>query len=187
MQSTTSHSSSNAGVEKRLLEALDGLPGLVRACHARMGRPLSPEDLEEATQETGLAAWRQRDSFRGDSGIETWLYGIARFTILNQLNRARRIGRREPSNAEECLNVIHEGRSPISVADTGLGRLVRENLAQAGDTAAAILCSHEVDGMTFVEISENLSMKEATVKSRYYRALPGLKDRLRGLWLDSQR
>lgn len=187
MQSAANPSSSNASVETRLLSALEGLPGLVRACHARMGRPLRHEDLEEAIQETGLAAWRERNSFRGDSGIETWLYGIARYTILNQLNQRRKISRREPSNAEECANALDEGRTPISMADTGLGRLVRENLAQAGDTAACILRSHEVDGMTFVEIGESLSMKEATVKSRYYRALPGLKDRLRGLWLDSRR
>ena len=88
-------------LEENIEAALEVLPRLVRACHNRMGSPLSTEDLEEAIQETGLAAWRQRASFRGESGVETWLYGIARYTILNQLNQRRR--REGPMPDESAL------------------------------------------------------------------------------------
>ena len=64
---------------------------------------------------------------------------------------------------------------------------MRENLREMGATAEIILRSHKVDGLSFVQISENLSMNEATVKSRYYRALPGIKSRLHGLWVDARR
>lgn len=169
-----------------LKEALEILPRLVRACHNRMGRPLNPQDLEEVIQETGLAAWRQRDSFRGESGVETWLYGIARYTILNHLNQRRRRARREDPMPDAAGLVEFEGRNPSSLADTALGRAVRENIREAGATAEMILRSHKLDGLSFVEISENLQMNEATVKSRYYRALPGIKNRLRSLWATHQ-
>ncbi|WP_419190653.1 RNA polymerase sigma factor [Saltatorellus ferox] len=174
-------------LERDIEAALESLPRLVRACHNRMGSPLGAQDLEEAIQETGLAAWRQRGSFRGESGVETWLYGIARYTILNQLNQRRRRVRREGPMPSPSEMPEYEGRNPGSFADTGFGRAVRKNLREAGDTAELIIRSHKLDGLTFVEISENLRMNEATVKSRYYRALPGIKSRLQGLWADVRR
>ncbi len=166
-----------------LESALAALPGLVRACHDRMGRPLSSEDLEEAIQETGLTAWRRRADFRGDSHVDTWLYGIARYTILGLLNQRRRRRNREAPIVEDALACTDARRCPSDLADTGLGRAVQENLRLAGATAAAIFQYRDIDGMTFVEIGQSLSMNETTVKSRYYRALPALRDRLRGVWV----
>ena len=85
---------------------------------------------------------------------------------------------------EESAIQEENARTPGSLADTGIGRAVRENLRQAGATAEVIVRSHNMDGLTFVQIGENLSMNEATVKSRYYRALPGIRSRLQALWTD---
>jgi RNA polymerase sigma-70 factor (TIGR02960 family) len=43
-------------------------------CYRMLG---SPEDADDALQETMLAAWRGRSGFRGDSSVRTWLYRIA--------------------------------------------------------------------------------------------------------------
>lgn len=173
-------------LEEEVESALEGLPRLVQACHNRMGSPLGVQDLEEAIQETGLAAWRQRGSFRGESGVETWLYGIARYTILQQLNQRRRRAQREDPMPAAGAMLEAENGDPSRSADPGLGQAVAENLREAGATEELIFRSHNMDGLTFVEIGQNLRMNEATVKSRYYRALPGIKSRLRGLWVDAR-
>ncbi|MFT5733343.1 MAG: RNA polymerase sigma-70 factor (ECF subfamily) [Planctomycetota bacterium] len=176
-----------AADHRPLETALEALPRLVRACHSRLGRPLGAQDLEEAIQETGLAAWRQRDSFRGESAIETWLYSIARRTILHQINQRQRRARRE-SPLADASSLSKEGDRPLSRSvHKDLGRAVRDQLRLAGPTAEVIVRSHDLEGLSFGQIGANLSMHEATVKSRYYRALPGLKTRMRGLWLEMSR
>jgi len=46
-------------------------------------------DAEEVVQEVFTAAFRSLPSFRGDSALLTWIFGIARNTINNHLRRLR--------------------------------------------------------------------------------------------------
>lgn len=63
----------------------------VRAVAKRIVR--DPADVEDVTQDALLAAYRHRDSFRGDSHYRTWLYRIAWTTALAYLRRERRRAR----------------------------------------------------------------------------------------------
>lgn len=56
-------------------------------CYRMLG---SVVDAEDAVQEAFLKAWRNRDSFRGQSSERTWLYRIATNVCLDTLNRADR-------------------------------------------------------------------------------------------------
>ncbi|MEM8712697.1 MAG: sigma-70 family RNA polymerase sigma factor, partial [Planctomycetota bacterium] len=121
--------------------------------------------------------------FRGDSDIDTWLYGIARFTILARIRRLR--------NRDWC-EVDVEGapapstpeRSPGTLADTGIVRVVSDCLDDAGTTVAEIFRRRILMEMSFVRISKDLNVKEANVKARYYRSLPRLRRSLGRLWSD---
>lgn len=46
-------------------------------------------DAEEVVQEVFMAAFRSLPSFRGDSALLTWIFGIARNTINSHLRRLR--------------------------------------------------------------------------------------------------
>lgn len=46
-------------------------------------------DAEEVVQETFTAVFRSIPSFRGESALLTWIFGIARNTVNNHLRRAR--------------------------------------------------------------------------------------------------
>ncbi len=162
---------------------LPEVPRLVRACHARMGYPLSPEDLDDAIQEASLTSWRRMDGFRGDSAIDSWLYGIARLCILKQLTARRRatgLERGIDAAADEC----EEGPGPATQADTAIHRLVDSSLQRQGTTVGAIFRRKNVDSMSFVEIAEEMHMPTATVKTRYYRSLPKIKHMLNRVWRD---
>ncbi len=168
-----------------VLAKLPLMPGLVRGCHSRMGQPLRPADLDEAVQEASLIAWRRRFEFKGTGEVESWMYGIARITILRALAAGRQRGQREQPWTVETPGPVDESRSPGSHADTGLGRMVKESLRAAGTNVETILRQHDLDGRTFAAIGEDLGVSEAKVKSRYYRCLPGLRRALSGLWRDA--
>ena len=44
-------------------------------------------DTEEAVQETFTSVFRSIDAYRGESSLVSWIYGIARNTVNNQLRR----------------------------------------------------------------------------------------------------
>lgn len=50
----------------------------------------SAEDAEDVVQETFLRAWRRRETFRGQSTLRAWLYGIATNASLDLLERRSR-------------------------------------------------------------------------------------------------
>jgi RNA polymerase sigma-70 factor (ECF subfamily) len=58
-------------------------------CYRMLG---SAEDAEDVVQETFLRAWRRRETFRGQSTVRAWLYGIATNGSLDLLaHRSRRL------------------------------------------------------------------------------------------------
>jgi RNA polymerase sigma-70 factor (ECF subfamily) len=68
-------------------------------------------DAEEITQEVFTAVFRSLPSFRGESQLLTWIFGIARNTINNQIRRERgadeRLAEIEPGD-------VHAGASIAS-------------------------------------------------------------------------
>src|SRR5260370_35895300 len=59
-------------------------------CYRILG---SPQDAEDALQETLLAAWRGLGGFEGRASVRTWLYRIA---TSPRLNAPRSASRRPP-------------------------------------------------------------------------------------------
>jgi len=57
---------------------------LVVLCYRFLG---SLTDAEDAAQETALRAWRGRGTYRGESGVRTWLHRIATRVCLDVIDR----------------------------------------------------------------------------------------------------
>ena len=158
--------------------------GLVRACHARMGAPLGSHDLEDAIQDACITAWTKQRSFRGESSLETWLYGIARLTLLEHLAGARRRLDQVSSLDSAAQIPADEGPGPASQPDTGIARLVQQSARSAGSTVFNVLKARGVEGLSFREVASRLQRPESSIKSRYYRALPRIRARLEKTWRD---
>jgi RNA polymerase sigma factor (sigma-70 family) len=73
---------------------------LVRACERRVASVLyrlldDRRDVEEATQDVFVQAWRNLHRYRGDAKFFTWLYRIAVNEALMRLDRLRIFSRRQ--------------------------------------------------------------------------------------------
>ena len=129
-------------------------------------------DAEEIVQETFTAVFRSIESYRGQSSLLSWVYGIAKNTANNSLRRARNEGERlqaadpallrpRPSMAsgtpEEQLNLQRCARS------------MRESLEAVADWQTEIFVMRHIDNLSIPEISERTQRSSDAVRSSLHR------------------
>ncbi len=118
-------------------------------------------DVEEATQDVFVQAWRHLDRFRGDAVVFTWLYRIA---VNEALMRRRR--------HRPALTELDE-RTPAAPTSEHAGDLRTFLLLQLQALpfelrAPLVLRDHE--GLSNQEVAEALGLSLAATKSRIHRA-----------------
>ncbi len=151
------------------------LPNMVRALDARIGGNLQEQDLLDIVQDALVRAWSKLDTYAGEARFESWLYGIARFEMLNALRRRKR---RRP--VEHEMNDVPDRASN---EDEGLSELDYEKLhatlQELEPGTVQIMRLKHFEDLTFEQIGRRLGMSPNTAKTRYYRGLISLQSRLR--------
>jgi RNA polymerase sigma-70 factor (ECF subfamily) len=149
---------------------------------------LRDEDAADTlTQECFLRAYKRRDSFRGESSVDTWLYRIA-INLARDHQRSKREGFWKrmfstTSDGEEEVSVLD------TVADAGSGAeahlLAREEVEQVwwtvrrlSDKQREVFVLRFAEDMGLEEIGQTLEMNVGTVKSHLNRALTSVRKRL---------
>jgi len=131
-------------------------------------------DAEDAVQETFLRAYKNRQSFRSDAALWTWVYRIL-LNACHDIGRGR-VARRDSQmvGADVAVDV------PTPAGDNPM----RLTLQRAVDGLAPIyrdvflLC--EVEGYTHREVAGILEIPEGTSKGRLFEARRQLKRTLTG-------
>ena len=134
-----------------------------------------PEDAADMAQESFVKAFRNLGSFKGDSKFSVWLYRITANVCTDFL--------RSKSRAQTVsLTVDDDGEaSELAVPDMGgsaedklMQKLTREAVRDGLDALPpdyrAPLVLREINGLSYAEIADALSIEEGTVKSRIFRA-----------------
>lgn len=169
------------GDEDAFAQLLDAHQGKVYGLTLRLTG--SPEDAMELTQETFFNAWRGLPSFHQDSKFSTWLYRLATNATIDFLRKEKR--RRsvavsslsvEDEEEQRVLDIPDHRFTPQSEAERReLQEAVHRGLSKLSDEHRQVLILRELNGLSYGEIAEVLSIEEGTVKSRISRARLALR------------
>ncbi len=176
-----------AGDEAAFETLIDRYSGDIYALLYRLTE--NAEEASDLTQDTFFRAVRSIKSFRGESGLKTWLFRIA---INESRNRFRWWKRRRRDVTISLDANVGESETPFS--DTLAAKSIspeEETLSHEREYAinaalleipdvyreAIILC--DVEGMSYEETAEALGIGIGTVKSRISRGREELRRRLK--------
>ncbi len=160
----------NNVARQRVVDLLADLPAMIRIKNARLGGRLQDNELDDVVQNVLLSLWRKLAGYDGRVPLLHWAYGFGVVEIRRTLERRGR--RREREMPHEAATET----APDSLHDPErLGRL----LAELDPAEQAVIRLKHFDGLTFDEIAQRLSLLANTAKTRYYRGLERLRQRLR--------
>ena len=136
-----------------------------RVYHFAYARVRNAADAEEAAQETFTAVFRSVDAYRGQSSLLSWIYGIAKNTINNQIRRALDallLGTRAGHALETC---------------TPEERLDLRRCAEAIDAALSSVTSWQAEvfvlrhfeDLPIQEIADRMQRSNDAIRSSLYR------------------
>ena len=155
----------------------------------RVARSILKDDheAEDALQEAYVDAYRQIAKFRGDAKLSTWLTRIVINEALGRLRKRKRDGVVVPliaaqRDAQEREEPALEDRSSESPENAVLRSEVRRLLEQKVDELPVayrtVFIMREVEEMTVEETAMCLSIPNATVRTRLFRARALLRESL---------
>jgi RNA polymerase sigma-70 factor (ECF subfamily) len=162
--------------------ALDGLLERYQRQVFRFGLRMcgNEEDARDILQETLLTAFRSLRDFRGEAGLSTWLYQIARSYCI----KSRRRGVAEPAVIEplekpEAKAIPSPEAAPDAKAHAReIGSLLQAGILSLPESQREVLVLRDVEGLSAEEAAQVLGIEVGALKSRLHRARLDLRGRL---------
>jgi RNA polymerase sigma-70 factor (ECF subfamily) len=139
------------------------------------------EDARDLCQETLLKAYRALGTFKKEARFSSWLYQIALNVCRDRLRRRKSHPQVSLDELMEAGEVAPSGRgpSPLDLIEArDLARTVAAAVASLPPEQREVIVLKEYQGLTFVEIAQALDVPISTVKTRLYRGLGQLRQRL---------
>jgi RNA polymerase sigma-70 factor (ECF subfamily) len=134
-------------------------------------RRVSTSDAEDVTQEIFLNVFRSIASFRGESTLEAWIYGVARRTVAGRFKRRplpiTLLGNLAVLEDEGSLR-HHDHPESILERNRKLERMQR-TCARFSDDQWRMFEMRYLEGRAVREIALALARSEDAVKSLLYR------------------
>ncbi len=153
---------------RQFLERMQCVPRILATRNLRLGRPLGSDDLADLVQDVLVVIWRKLDGFPGYASLESWVYQICVFELMNEIRKRGRHRdlavevRRQAASAQESSPWAHE-------------ELYR-GLETLEPREADIIRLRHFDEKSFQDAAEQLGVPTSTAKSWYYRGLEKLQE-----------
>jgi RNA polymerase sigma-70 factor (ECF subfamily) len=136
-------------------------------------------DIEEATQDAFVQAWRNLDRFRGQSAVFTWLYRIAVNEAFARL-RKKRLPTTDIGDASERIPAgLDPVPEPQAAAESGeLEAFLAGRIRALEPEYRVPLVLRDVIGLTNQEVADILELSLPATKSRIHRARMRIREEL---------
>ncbi len=134
-------------------------------------RLFNSQNIEDAVQDALLGIHKARHTYDPKQPFENWMYGIARYKLIDTIRKQTKLQEREISDDEvvtffiEAPNKDHEG----------MRRDLTKALATLPSQQQMIVTKTKIDGYSYAEVAEDLGMTETAVKVAAHRAFKRLR------------
>jgi RNA polymerase sigma-70 factor, ECF subfamily len=131
------------------------------------------DEAEDLTQEIFIRVYQNLKSFRPDSGsFQSWVMKVARNLIIDHFRRTRRFQQAAGTEEMENMNLKDDKvPSPLRRAEQKeASRFLMDGLQALPPELKEAVILRDLEGMSYLEIAELLTIPEGTVKSRINRA-----------------
>ncbi len=153
----------------QLSEALPGeADGLLRFTRTLTRDPLQAQDL---AQETMARALEHCESFRGESGLSTWLHRIAHNLAVDQARRKHEVPSEEVAESVEALwrNEAYTVDAQTVVSRAQQRRELESALHRLPTIYRVAVVLHDAEGMTMRQIADIQDIGLPAAKQRLRR------------------
>ena len=124
-------------------------------------------ELDDAAQEVFVIAHRRLSTFRGESALRSWLFGIVRNVAFKQ---RRRLARKPTAPEEMAAEPFETGPSPLERAQANeAAAFVQRFLSHLDDKKREIFVLAMLEEMNIVEVAAALSIPLNTAYTRLRR------------------
>lgn len=151
------------------------IPRYLASINGRHGRPLSADTLDDAAQQVFTLVWAKSEQYRGAARLETWVYTFCSRTFFNLM----RIEFHRTSTVQVECDALPMPSPSRAIGDDLDDPDLLCALERLDSESAQVLRLKLFEGLTFDEIAARLAIPANTAKSRHYRGLSELRDRLR--------
>jgi RNA polymerase sigma factor (sigma-70 family) len=131
-------------------------------------------DAEDILQESFVSAFKNLDSFKGESSFGVWL---KRIVINKSLNSLRE--KRQSFTDLDNLHISYEEDVEEDFPEV-TAEIVHEAIKSLPEKARVVLNLYLLEGYMHKEIAQMLDISESTSKSQYQRARKLLQEKIRG-------
>jgi len=155
----------DAHAYRRLLAALTGH---LRAYYARRVGTATAEDL---VQETLIAIHSRRATYDPGLPLTAWVYGIARYKLIDEFRRERR---RASVSLEDAGELFAADESEALAARRDVEKLLHRLPEAKRNLVRAV----KLDGASIAEVAAQTGLSETAVKVGVHRAVKSLGEEL---------
>ncbi len=143
------------------------LSALARHLRAYYVRRVGPTDAEDLVQETLIAIHTRRATYDTSQPFTAWVYGIARYKLIDEFRRAKKRASVSLDDAPELF--AHDEAEAASAK-----RDVEKLLGRLPAARAALVRAAKIEGLSTRELSARTGLSESAVKVGVHRALKSL-------------
>lgn len=133
------------------------------------------DDALDASQEVALKIYKAISKFKGDSKFSTWVYRITHNTCIDYVKK-----RKDDLPYEDVINSETHVDNKIDgiIEAKELKMELKRCISNLNNDFKTVIILRDINGLSYQEIANVLSIEVGTVKSRLNRAREALKKEL---------